>query len=72
MLALYPFLVLLQNGKSGLAVVHIIGQTEVLVFFVLQVVEFLLEGGDECVSVHGLGCFCVGAGSVHRVVIIML
>ena len=69
MLALNPLLVLLQYGKSGLEVMHVVVEREILMLFVLEVIEFFLEGGDQGVFVNGFGClFGRWTGSVHRVV----
>ena len=64
MLVLYAVLLVLEHGVLGLHVVDLIIQDDELVLLVLQLIELLLEHGDEGVTLHGIGLL-EGSATVH-------
>ena len=65
MLVLLSFLFLLEHLMSGLAVVNIIVEGDVLVLLVSDVVELFLEGWDESIALVRFRLFCRCMGPIH-------
>lgn len=57
MFILDAVLLILEHGVLGLHVVNLVIEDNELVLLVLQLVEFLLEHGDESIALHGIGLF---------------
>lgn len=66
MLILNAVFLILDHGVLGLDVIDLVVEHDEAVFLVLQLVEFLLEHGDEGVALHGLSLLHRAGTLVHH------